>query len=773
MDGLPVEDLAAALARADEAALRMLADLLPAGEFPPNPGGDAEAARGAAARLAAVAAARPGLAAALRLWTAAAPVANTIADGAHLSGPTVQARDISGGIHVHEHLPSTAGPPVVPRQLVPAPARLVGREADLAALAASRVANPRALVVVSGAAGVGKTALVSAWLSALAADYPHGQLYTDLKGHADEEPADPGAVLGQFLRALGVDHVPAALAEQTALWRTVTATRRIAVHLDNAYSAAQVRPLIPSCPAALTVVTSRRRLPGLGVDGAVFHQVEVLDPASAVELLSRRLGRERVTAEPETADRLARLCGGLPLALCVAAARGAARPRQPLSALAQAMGRDSRRLTALATDGDLAVRTALDHSYAALPPDTAYGYRRLGLLFATEFGPGVVAAACALPTDGAGELLDRLVEVNLVEELGPDRFRLHDLIRLHAAERSAAQDPPPEREAVVRRVLDWYLATATAARRVLSPTHRQLRRDYADPPPTPPSFADAATALSWLDAERLRLMAAVRVAAGRGLHATAWQLVDSMQPLFLRLRPYDLWTEAHRIGLTSAEQAGHREGISRMLTTGGSGFYNAGLYEEAIDWFTRALEDARRDGDPRAQAQALHGLAQSHRLAGRLDRAAALFRQALAIRETIGYVRGAALSRLCLGDVALAAGEAREAVGLLTRARADLLSVPDPYDAARALAFLGRAHAAAGDFATAERQLREALEEFTHTGSVHWQARTMEMLGQTAADRGDAEGARDRYEQSLARYAPVSPADVRRLEARLRALAER
>lgn len=772
MHEVTVEDLTSALAAADETALRILAGLLPAGESAEFERTDSTALCRTATRIVALVSTRPDLGAALRLWTAAVPTVNSIAGDARITGQVVQARAISGGIHIHE-APRSAGRPV-PRQLLSEPAHFTGREEDLAALDALRAARTRALIVVSGAAGVGKTALVSRWLNALSAEYPHGQLYADLQGHADEEPADPGAVLGQFLRAFGVDHVPATLAEQAALWRTVTADSRIAVFLDNAYSAAQVRPLLAASPTAVAVVTSRRRLPGLGVDGAGFHQVEVMDPVAAVQLLSRRLGPERVARERETAYWLARLCGGLPLALCVVAARGAVRPRQPLSALARAMSRDSDRLAALATGGDRAVRTALDQSYLALPPDIAYGYRQLGLPFVAEFGSAVAAAACALSRDLADELLNELVEVNLVEELGPDRFRLHDLVRLHAAHRSAEEDPSATREAAVRRVLDWYLATSTAARGLLSPTHRQLRRDYADPPAEPTPFADDSAALAWLDRERLPLMAAVRVAADRSLDATAWQLVDSMQPLFLRLRPYDLWIEAHRIGLAAAERAGHPEGVSRMLTTGGSGFYNAGLYDEAIDWFSRALAGARRDGDPRAQAQALHGLGQSHRLAGRLESAAAFFRQALALRESIGYVRGAALSRLCLGDIALAAGEPREAIDLLTRARADLLAVPDPYDAARALAFLGRAHAAAavGDFDTAERQLQGALAEFVQTGSVHWQARALEMLGETAADRGDPDRARGCYEQSLARYAPVSPTDARRLRARIRALDE-
>ncbi|MEV7425538.1 tetratricopeptide repeat protein [Streptomyces sp. NPDC091212] len=802
MDPVTVPELAAALHRADEAAWRALAELFP-GEFPSvRVTGDASALTALAERLAADAVARPGLLAALRRWLTAEPVTepttepvtepmaeptteptteptvNTIAGDTRISGPAVQARDIHGGIHVHEHVQRSARP-TVPRQLITGAAHFTDRTADLAALDALRAARSGAgplTVVVTGTAGVGKTALTIRWLRGLTGEYPDGQLYADLRGHAKDGPVQPGAVLGQFLRAFGLDHVPADLAEQAALWRTVTAELRIAVMLDNALSAAQVRPLLPAAPAALVAVTSRRRLPGLGVDGAVFHRLHALDPGASVELLSRRLGGERVAREHEAASSLADLCAGLPLAVCVVAARMAARPLQPLAALVGAMNREGGRLTALHVGGgEEAVETALDESYEALPPASVGGYRRLGLLPVAEFGADVTAAACACTPEAAERLLDELVEASLLEELGADRYRFHDLVSLHAARRADEEEPPGVREETVRRVLDWYLSTATAARALLSPSHRRLHRDYVHAPPGPPPFGDSTTALGWLDAERLRLMAAVRTAVEWGWDATAWQLVDSMQPLFLRLRPYDLWIEAHAMGLAAADRAGDARAVSRMLTTGGSGLYNAGRYDEAIDWFGRALRDARTEGDRRAEAQALHGLGQSHRLAGRLEQATSLFTEALTLREEIGYDRGVALTRLCLGDIALASGSPHTAVALLSRAREGLLAVPDPYDAARALAFLGRAHAAdgIGDFATAERQLRQAHGEFVATGSVHWQGRVLEMLGRTAQDRGDRRKARDCYEQSLARYSPVSPVDAARLRERLRALGHR
>ncbi|WP_405608455.1 NB-ARC domain-containing protein [Streptomyces sp. NBC_01508] len=560
MDQLTVPGLVAALGRADEAARRTLAGLVPGERLPAN-ADDPLVTNAFAVRLVAAADARPELADALRRWLTPAPstppasAANSIAGGARIDGSAVQAGEIHGGVHFHDHGRQRSRTPV-PRQLIPGPAHFTDRALDLAALDALRAAHPGTsslMIVVTGTAGVGKTALTSRWLHGLTADYPDGQLYVDLRGHSKDGPVRPGAVLGQFLRAFGLDQAPAALAEQAALWRTVTAELRIAVHLDNALSAAQIRPLLPAAATALVAVTSRNRLPGLSVDGAAFHQLDVLDPAAAVELLSRRLGGERVARENEAAYRLAQLCAGLPLALCVAGARMAARPRQPLTAMTRAMSREGGRLATLDAGGDRAVESALDESYEALSTETARGYRQLGLPPVAELCTAVAAAACDLTVERAERLLDELIEVNLVEELGPDRYRFHDLVRLHAAQLAAAHDSSEARDGVVRRVADWYLATATAAEALLSPSRRTLRRDYAVAPTGVPRFEDTRAALDWLDTERLHLMALLRTAVEHGWDATAWQLADSSQPLFLRLRPYDLWVEAHHAGLAAAK----------------------------------------------------------------------------------------------------------------------------------------------------------------------------------------------------------------------------
>jgi tetratricopeptide (TPR) repeat protein len=364
------------------------------------------------------------------------------------------------------------------------------------------------------------------------------------------------------------------------------------------------------------------------------------------------------------------------------------------------------------------------------------------------------------------------VEVNLLEDLGPDRYRFHDLVRLHARQRAERHDGSDARARTLRRMLDWYLTAATRAEALLTPSHRTLARDYAYPPAVPVPFDEPADALAWLDGHRTQLMTAVRAAAEADLDAPAWQLVDALFPLFLRLRPYDLWTEAFEIGLAAVRRAGDRKGESRMLTFGGGGLRGAGRPEDALVHYRRALEMAREDADRRVEAQALHGLGQCHQQIGVRDRARSFFLRALEIRESIGYRRGAALSRVCLGELAIDDGDSEAAIAHLTAAHRELAAAGDVYDGGRALAFLGRAHARAGDFGAAERYLRRALKQFRETGSVHWQARTLELLGRTAEDRSDLPAARRLYEESLDLYAPVSPRDERRLKGRLDTLGQ-
>ncbi|MFD3486852.1 tetratricopeptide repeat protein [Streptomyces sp. NPDC058665] len=691
------------------------------------------------------------------------PHGNAISGDARLYGPTVQAREVHGGIHLHA-APAAPARPAPPRQLLPVPAHFTNREGDVGSLNGLRDSG-LPLIVVSGPAGVGKTALVSKWLRSLSTEFPDGQLYADLRGHSAGGPVGPAEILGQFLRALGAGPTSTDAVELASLWRSFTADLRIVVMLDNAFTAAQIRPLLLGGPDGLVVVTSRRRLTGLRMEGAGFHQLDALGPAAGVELLTRGIGADRVAGELPAVRRLVALCAGLPLAVCLASARLATRPRQSVGALADALDRNAGggRLAALEVEGETSVHKALDASYAVLSEETARLYRTLGLLPVRTFDAMIAAASCDESLDWAERRLDELIEANLVEDVGPESCRFHDLVRIHAHDRAREDDTDGAREEALRRFCDWCLHTATAAQERLTPVQFTLPRIYDHRPDLPLPFADDVAALGWLDSHRSQLLGAVRLAANSGWHDTSWMLVDAMWPLFLRLRHYSDWIAAHEIGLEAARQAGNRAAERQMLNSGAIGLGAARRTEEAAAWYRDSLQAAREAGDIRDEGQALLGLGACHREAGRPDDAVTYLNRAIEVWEGCGYPRGAALARTTLGEIALAAGAPDDAVDFFGRAHAAMVAVNDPHDAARALAFLGRAGVRAGAYAEGVARMNEALAVFTGSGAAFWQARTLEMLGESAAEHGDARAAEDFLARALALFESTSPADARRL----------
>ncbi|MEU5973833.1 tetratricopeptide repeat protein [Streptomyces sp. NPDC047315] len=725
-----------------------------------------------------------------------AAASNTISGDAVLHGPSIQARDVHGGIHFHPSPAPPSSPAMpVPRQLPPVTARFVDREADRTALDAlldQRPARAPQVLVISGLAGVGKTTFATHWLSEHEDGFPDGLLYADLGAPAADGtsgPVSPATVLEAFLIALGAPAVPAELSQRNALWRSMTSNLRLAVLLDNAFTAAQVRPLLLATPTGLTVVTSRSHLTGLQVDGAAFRRLEGLPAESAVELLAAAGGGSRVAREPAAAREVVRLCGRLPLAVALASAQLAVRPHRSVSALAELLSRGRGAIDALRLDGEAVMRTALDTSYEVLPGRSAALYRRMGLLPTDRHdlamlaqvaadGPGEGAGHGASHGDGYGEedeadlAVHSLVESNLLEETGPSTYRFHDLVRPHARRLGEELEGRDQRERALRRFVDWCLSTATVAEGILTPSHHLSLPDVPEPsvPPTP--LEDATEALAWLDTHRNGLMGAVRHCAESGWHTSCWRLTDLIWPLFLRFRPSDSWIEAHRLGLEAARLSGSRPGVGRMLTSGAIGLRNAARYEEAATWYREALQLAVEDGNVRQQAQAVNGLGHVELLADRLDEAREHFQHALRLRESIGYGRGVALSRRRLGETALAAGDLEAAAAHLRRADAELTALGEAYEANRVRAMLGHVLDRAGDVEVATRLLREALTRFRagESRSEHWEARCLEWLGRAAESRGDPTEASSCYEAARDLFQRLRPADAERLEDRLRQL---
>ncbi|QMU71281.1 NB-ARC domain-containing protein [Streptacidiphilus sp. P02-A3a] len=660
-----------------------------------------------------------------------------------------------GGIHITAAAPSGNR---IPWQLPPS-VPLTNRAVELAAMDQARAqAEQRGgptLIVLSGLGGVGKTVLATSWLHGSRDRCADGQLHVDLGAQGQDGPVLPGEALSRFLRALGLppDRIPPTVEERAATFRSLTAGRGLAVLLDDAMTAAQVRPLLPSSPG-IAVVTSRKRLPGLSVDGFTTVHLEPMDQQDAVDLLASTLDDNRVDQQPADARALVDLCDGLPLAVRVAGARLAARPQRPINAMVRAMAREQDRLNVLAIDGDHTVRAALDLSYQELPAPAAALYRWLGLFPGVEFG-GSLAAAAAEPGEGApdsAELLDLLVEANLLTESRAERYRFHDLVRLHAAS-LAEQDPPEASGAALRRILDHQLSGVFRAEEILDPHHRSLPRELGPQPVAGPDLGqDDRSALDWLEAERTSLMASVRRARTAGLPSVAWQLVDAMWPLFVRRKYYEDSRAAHAEGLAAARSCGDRAAEARMLTSGGLGELGSGEHARALEMFDRAARLLRQIGDELGVARTWNYRGLAHQRLGRLAEATGAFRQAAADCAALGDRRAGALARLNLADVSLALKHFDEAAAAAAGARGVLLDEGDPYNAARATVLLGEAQLGSGAPGPAEAHLLDAVGHLRRVSANRELARALLALGQAAEQLGLPPLARERYREAAQLY---------------------
>lgn len=694
-----------------------------------------------------------------------------------VAGSSVQAGAISGGVHFH-NAGGTAGVPI-PRQLLSPSAHFTNRVSELAALDGLLSRMQPGIVVLSGAGGVGKTALALSWAHRVRERFPDGHLYVDLAGFSDVGPLDPSEVLASFLRALGVPppQVPLELAEQAALYRSVTAGRSLLVLLDNAFSVAQVRVLLPGPSASAVVVTSRNRLAGLFPDGASLIEVGPLPETDALSLLGRVVGAERVTKEWQRAEALVGLCGGLPLAVCLAAARLAARPRLTLARLATDFVEGTERLTALSAGEGTTVQAAFDSSYRFLSPAAAALYRRLSLHPGLEFGAEVIAMlalrqASAAGAEGMGDPLEELVGASLLEELPEDRFRFHDLLRLHARQRAGADDSEEVQRAAVLSMLEWYLASAAAADLTLTPYRRRLPYVWVSRPDVE-GFADRGAALEWFERERSNLISAGRVALDQGWPELAWRLCDVMWPLLLYRRHYRDRVEIDRRGVEAARAWGNKWAEADMLKRLGLICTTVGIHDEAEPCLRESMRLCDEIGDPRGAADAKEGLALLHVATGGLDEAADAFQELIPVYRGLDATRNVGLTLINLGFVLPRLGRPQEAVELLRKAKEifDGLSAEDPYNGARVVVALTGAHLGAGEIVKARESGVLAARLMRGLGSTNGEAEALEALGEVAHREGDHRAAERHLRQALEIFLALGSSRAESLRGRLREVA--
>jgi DNA-binding SARP family transcriptional activator len=446
---------------------------------------------------------------------------------------------------LRQELPLTAAgnapSPLVPPAQLPADLpSFAGRESELsqAAQMLGGDGGPTvAICVIDGMAGIGKTTFAIHWAHRVARHFQDGQLYLDLRGFdASGTATAPEDALYTLLCSLGVPagQIPDGLDARAGMYRSVLAGKRVLVVLDNARDVGQVRPLLPGTEGCLVIATSRNPLTGLAMtDGARLVTLNLPSVSTARETLERRLGADRIAAEPGAVEEIIRLCGQLPLALAIVSAR-AAHSGFTLDSIAAELQRTHSRLDALGPAGVAAdARTVFSWSYHHLSPQACRLFRLLSLHPAADITAAASASLLGAPPDEANRLMAELTNTSLLTEYRPGRHCFHDLIRAYAAELLESTDPEMDRRAALARLLDHYLQSAQAAHAALKPRRRLTPPGQPRPGVSPEQFSDYESAMSWFTTERRVLSAAVSVAIDSDVGFPAWQLALTMHHLYV------------------------------------------------------------------------------------------------------------------------------------------------------------------------------------------------------------------------------------------------
>lgn len=599
---------------------------------------------------------------------------------------------------------------------------------------------PPPVVVVSGPGGAGKSALAVHVAHRLRDDYPDGRLFLNVGG---ADPLGPAEAVSRALRALGVTDADAQgnpdLRERVARYRAELAGRRILVVLDDVATARQVQPFLPTEPGSALLVTSRSRLTTL--PSATRVEVGVLSAADASALLTRMIGADRAGADPAQTARLADLCGRLPLAVRVAGARLLARPHWTVAQLADRLGDERRRLDELAVD-ELEVRAGLAVSYRGLRPRAQEAFRALGSLDPPDLTALTVAALLGAGLDEAADLVEEITDARLLDVVAPGgwltRYRMHDLVRLYAAELARAE--PDE---TVVRVTRAVTAMIEVAERIAEPLPVAVPRMYRPehlPAPGPEWTAalQRVELCRYFGAEEPAMVAAVERAAALDLDAAACALADALVfASFAKVNNFAGWERTHTAAARVAQRTGNRRAAAAIACGIAQLHYAHDRLAASRAAFTEAVTLFEATGDDHGLAVALNGLGTVGRELSEHHEAVPHIRRALAMLERQGDDAGVAHARYSLGfacrelgDDAAALthfGEALSRYRACGHARGELVTI-------RAA---GLVHRARGDLAAAGRHCADAHERALRVGDEHLIAYTTQALAKVWIRQGD------------------------------------
>ncbi|MEU4768513.1 tetratricopeptide repeat protein [Actinosynnema sp. NPDC023794] len=664
-----------------------------------------------------------------------------------------------------------ATPAPVPQELPPDLPAFAGRGDELRHLDGLLDRHTAVTVALVGTAGIGKTTLAVRWGHRAAARFPDGRLYVDLRGYDPAgSPVAATEALRGFLVGLGVaaDGIPADLTARVGLYRSLLAGRRVLVVLDNAANAAHVRPLLPGAPGSMALVTSRDQLTGLvAADGALPLVIDLPTADQARHLLTRRLGADRVAAEPDAVAAIVAECARLPLALAVVAARAAIHPMFPLGSIARELGDARGRLDPFTgTDPATDIRAVFSWSYRQLGPAAAALFRLSALHPGRHLTAPAAASLVGEPLSAVRAALAELAGAHLFAEPLPGRFSSHDLLRAYAAE-LASTLPDAERQAALGRLLDHYSATAHAAAKLLNPHRDPIAVDTPLPGVTVAELRHHDEAMAWFAAEHTAVLALVDHSARHGSTRHTWPLAWTLQDFLDRNGRWEEQAAAQRTALEAVRLLDDRPAQALVHRALAGAYTSLDRRDDARRHYQEALALFDAVGDRVGQANTHLNLGNLHEGAGRYEDALHHARQALAGYRSAAHRAGEANALNAIGWCHSRLGDHRQAITWCTEALALHQEIDDRWGQAYTWDSLGAAHHHTGDHDRAIACYRIATGLQAGLGNRYYEAAALTSLGDVHRTVGAMDDARQAWHQAARILRDLTHPDLADVEARL------
>lgn len=632
----------------------------------------------------------------------------------------------------------------------------VGRVAELRALhsqSLQETPNRSKVIVIFGKRGVGKSTLAIHFAHQIKANYPDAQLYANvglwnsphvgLNNPTNEDRAID--ILTGFLRALGIqgEAMPTSLSEKVNLYRSLLANRSVLIVIDGASAAGLVEPLIPASSSCLVLVTSLSSLIGLQPNRL---PLDVMDISSAVELLAARAGSDKIGNEPTAAKEVVERCGLLPLAIVIAGARLATRATWSVNSLAERLTNNKSSILDELRHGDTEVAASFSLSYQALTPAEQTLFRRLAVFTGPHFDDTAAAPLMRPPHDGVSTMLERLVDLQLLEQAQwNDCYKFHDLLREFAKRHFEVDETEDSRRQCLLGVLEYYHQRLDRADQSLQPTSVESARAGA----TDPGHEERVASLRWLTRERENLVSAVQQSVVAHELDMAWRIAGSLASFFEVRAHYEDWLETHQFVLQYLDQSEHLRGRAVLTRSLGKLFYFQHKWARAVSNYRKALLLFQQLGQAREVGITLLYLGDTFRYQREWDSARNTLTASLHVLQSVGFRRGEAIALRSLGAVRRLTGDYREAIEEYDQALEIFREIGD--DRWTAATRLSQADIYIDQIRPADARpiLADCIQTFEEYGDRHWQALTLRSLGETSRLQQHYPEARQYFEQSL------------------------